>query len=121
LDKKEIFIVKNKKRSCRECPECNLGPKTSCFWEVEKRVPEQFKPSLIKAYVSLESVNGINYLQASEMDKDFDSEFLSWLVSFCVGSRINLFWKTKNIPFCLGSTEFIEVLTRSLQEEADHS
>jgi hypothetical protein len=110
-------MAKNQKRVCRECPECKMGPKTRCFWEIEKAVPEQFKPSEIKAYVSLENINGINYLQASEWDVDFDSEFLSWLLSFSVGNKINIFWKTKGIPFCLGSSEFIEVLTRSLKED----
>jgi hypothetical protein len=113
--------MKNKKRSCRECPECTIGPKISCFWEVEMAMPEHFKPSLIGAYVSLESINGINYLQASEIDKSFDSEFLSWLLSFCVGNKFNIYWKTKDIPFCLGSTDFIETLTRFLQEKAVES
>jgi hypothetical protein len=110
--------MKNKKRICKECPECLSGPKNSCFWQIEKAVPEHFKPSLIKAYVSLESLNGINYLQASEIEGNFDSEFLSWLLSFSVGNKINIFWKTKDIPFCLGSTEFIEILTRMLEEKA---
>jgi hypothetical protein len=109
--------MKNKKRVCKECPECSLGPKNSCFWEMEPNVPEHFKPSLIKAYISLENINGIHYLQASEMDSPFDPEFLSWLLSFCVGNKINIFWKTGDIPFCLGSLEFIEILTRSLEEK----
>lgn len=115
-------MAKNKKRVCGECPECNLGPKTSCFWQIEKAVPEQFKPSLINAYISVENVNGIGYLTASEMnDQSFDSEFLSWFLSFCVGHKINVFWKTKNIPFCLGSTEFIETLTRALHGEPEQN
>jgi hypothetical protein len=108
---------KTKKRVCGECPECNLGPKTFCFWQIEKAVPENFKPSLIDAYISVEDVNGIGYLQATEMSKPFDPEFLSWFLSFCVGHKINVFWKTKGIPFCLGSTEFIETLTRAISEE----
>jgi hypothetical protein len=111
-------MSKSKRRVCGECPECNLGPKTSCFWEIEKAVPEKFKPSTIKAYISVENVNGMGYLKASEMDTPFDPEFLSWFLSFCVGHKINVFWKTKDIPFCLGSTEFIEVLTRAMSEEA---
>jgi hypothetical protein len=110
-------MAKNKKRICGECPECNLGPKTFCFWQLEHAVPEHFKPSLIKAFISLEDLDGIGYLKASEMEKDFDPEFLSWFLSFCVGHKINVFWKTKDIPFCLGSTEFIEALTRSLVKD----
>jgi hypothetical protein len=109
-------MPKSKKRICGKCPECSIGPKNSCFWEIEQAVPEHFNPSLIKAYISLENVNGINYLQASEIEGQFDSEFLSWFLSFCVGNKINVFWKTKEIPFCLGSTEFIEILTRSMKE-----
>ena len=109
----------NKKRICGECPECKLGPKTFCFWQIEKAVPEHFKPSLIKAFISLEDVNGFGYLQANEMnDTSFDSEFLSWFLSFCVGHKFNVYWKTKNIPFCLGTPDFIETLTRSFSEEA---
>jgi hypothetical protein len=111
--------MKTKKRVCGECPECLLGPKNSCFWEMEQAVPEHFKPFLIKAYVSLENINGIHYLEASEIDESFDSEFLSWLLSHCVGNKINVFWKTKGIPFCLGHTDFIEVLTRSLEEKKE--
>jgi hypothetical protein len=110
-------MAKSKKRVCGECPECNLGPKTFCFWQMEKAVPEHFKPSLIKAYISIENVDGIGYLSASEMEESFDSEFLSWFLSFCVGNKINVFWKTKNIPFCLGSVEFIENLTKELNEK----
>jgi hypothetical protein len=109
-------MAKNKKRVCGECPECNLGPKTFCFWQLENAVPEHFKPSLIKAFISLEDLDGIGYLKASEMEKSFDSEFLSWFLSFCVGNKINVFWKTNNVPFCLGSPEFIEALTKSLKE-----
>jgi len=113
-------MAKNKKRICGECPECNLGPKTSCFWQIEKAVPEHFKPSLINAYISVENVNGIGYLSVSEMNEiSLDSEFLSWFLSFCVGHKINVFWKTKDIPFCLGSTEFIETLTRAIHGEPE--
>lgn len=111
-------MPKKQKRVCGECPECNLGPKTFCFWQMDQAVPEQFKPSLIKAFISLEDVDGFGYLQASEMDDtQFDSEFLSWFLSFCIGNRFNVYWRTKNIPFCLGSTEFIDALTRSLEEK----
>jgi hypothetical protein len=113
-------MAKNKKRVCGECPECDLGPKTFCFWQIEHAVPEHFKPSLIKAFISLEDVDGLGYLKASEMEeKPFDPEFLSWFLSFCVGQKINVFWKTKNIPFCLGSPEFIETLTKSLEEKVE--
>jgi hypothetical protein len=119
LEKEEVFVMqKNKKRVCGECPECKLGPKTKCFWQIEKSVPEHFKPSMIKAFVSVEEVDGMGYLKASEMDKAFDTEFLSWLLSFCVGNKVNVFWKTKNIPFCLGSNEFIEALTQELKEKS---
>lgn len=112
-------MAKNKKRICGECPECNLGPKTFCFWQLEKAVPEHFKPSLINAFISLEDTDGFGYLQASEMhDKPFDPEFLSWFLSFCVGNKFNVYWKTQGIPFCLGSPEFIESITKSLSEEA---
>jgi hypothetical protein len=110
-------MIKNKKRVCGECPECNLGPKAFCFWQIEKAVPEHFKPSLIGAYISLEDINGLGYLQPSEIEKPFDPEFLSWVLSFCVGNKINVFWKTKDIPFCLGSPEFIETMTRFIQED----
>jgi hypothetical protein len=111
-------MAKGKKRVCGECPECNLGPKTFCFWQMETAVPEKFKPSLIKAYISVENVNGLGYLKASELQENFDSEFLSWFLSFCVAHKINVFWKTKDIPFCLGSSEFIDTLTRAIAEEA---
>jgi hypothetical protein len=113
-------MAKKKKRICGDCPECKLGPKTFCFWQIDHAVPEHFKPSLIKAFISLEDVDGFGYLQANEIDDtQFDSEFLSWLLSFCVGNRFNVYWKTKNIPFCLGSTEFIEALSRSRQEKGE--
>lgn len=109
-------MAKNKKRVCGECPECKLGPKTFCFWQLENAVPEHFKPSLIGAFISLEDLDGIGYLKASEIEKPFDPEFLSWFLSFCVGHKINVFWTTKDIPFCLGSPEFIEALTISLEK-----
>ena len=111
-------MKKNKKRICRECPECKMGPKNSCFWEIEKDVPEHFKPSLIKAYVSIETINEIPYLEAFEMDGHlFDPEFLSWLLSFCVGHKINVVWKTKNIPFSLGATNFLVALNEKNKKE----
>ena len=64
-------MQKNKKRICGECPECQLGPKTKCFWQIEKSVPEHFKPSMIGAFVSVEEVDGMGYLKATEMDKAF--------------------------------------------------
>ena len=104
-------MKKNKKRVCGECPECKAGPESFCFWEMEKGVPEHFKPSLIKAYVSVETIDEITYLEAFEMEEiSFDSEFLSWFVSFCVGHKINAAWKTKNIPFFLGAPNFIIAL-----------
>ena len=113
-------MPRKKKRICGECPECNLGPKTFCFWQIDQSVPEHFKPSLIKAFISLEDVDGFGYLQASEMeDKPFDPEFLSWFLSFCVGNKFNVYWKTKNTPFCLGSPDFIEALTRYRQEKGE--
>jgi hypothetical protein len=109
-------MAKNKKRICGECPECLLGPKNSCFWQIEKAVPEHFKPSLIKSYVSLEEINGIHYLKALELGEDFNTEFLSWFLSFCVGHQINVFWKTKNVPFYLGSPIFLENMTKVVIE-----
>lgn len=101
------------KRKCKECPECIKDSGTSCFWEIEEFVPEKFKPSEIKAYMSVESINGIGFLKATEMGQDFDTEFLSWFVSFCVGKGINAFWTTKGIPFCLGSGIFVEAALRA--------
>jgi hypothetical protein len=115
-------MAKNKKRVCGECPECKLGPKNFCFWQMDHAVPEHFKPSLIKAFVSLEDVDGFGYLQASEIeDNPFDPEFLSWFLAFCVRNKLNVYWKTRNIPFCLGSTEFIETLTRSVNDKVDQN
>jgi hypothetical protein len=110
-------MKKNKKRICRECPECKIGLKNYCFWEIEKEVPEHFKPSLIKAYVSVETINEMTYLEAFEMDGvSFDSEFLSWFLSFCVGHKINAVWKTKNVPFSLGTPSFLIALNKKNQE-----
>ena len=110
-------MKKNKKRICGECPECNLEPGNSCFWEMEKEVPEYFKPSLIKAYVSVETIDDMTYLEAFEMDGvSFDSEFLSWFVSFCVGHKINAVWTTKNVPFCLGSPNLIMAFRKNRME-----
>jgi len=105
-----------KKRFCGECPECKSNPKLSCFWQIEEKVPEKFKPSEINAFISVENINGIGYLKASEISGSFDSEFLSWFVSFCLGKKINAFWKTKNVPFYIGSPEFLETIWRALKE-----
>jgi len=110
-------MQKNKKRICGECPECILGPKTHCFWQIEKLVPEHFKPSKIKAFVSIETVEDIGYLRAWEIEGQFDSEFLSWILSFCVSQKINIFWETKNIPFYLGSTNFIDALHKEILKD----
>lgn len=109
--------MKNKKRTCRECPECKLDPKNSCFWEIEQAVPEHFKPSKIKAYIALEALNGMHYLNVSEWESPFDPEFLSWLLSYCVANKINVFWKTKDIPFCLGTKEFIETIAMAINKQ----
>jgi len=94
-------MAKKKKRICGECPECKLGPKTFCFWQIDHAVPEHFKPSLIKAFISLEDVDGFGYLQANEMDDtQFDSEFLSWFLSFCVGNRFLQFFLKKKKQYC---------------------
>ena len=110
--------MKNKKRICDNCPECNPVLNRECFWKIEKSVPLHFKPSKIKACVSIEEINGIGYLKAQEIDKiPFDTEFLSWLISFCVGKRINIFWQTKNLPFFLGSTDFLRAVATFKKQE----
>lgn len=98
-----------KKRICGDCPQCITDSEFSCFWEVEDIIPEKFKPSEIKAYISIENINGIGFLKATEMGQTFDTEFLSWFIAFCVGKGINCFWITKEVPFCLGSPQFVEI------------
>jgi hypothetical protein len=111
--------MKNKKRLCDNCPECNPTLKKECFWKIEKSVPLHFKPSIIKACVSVESTSGIVYLKAVELDGVmFDSEFLSWLLSFCVANKINVFWQTKNIPFFLGNPDFLRVTETIKKQES---
>ncbi len=109
----EIKKTSQKRRSCKSCPQCKLKTDTSCFWQIEKNVPEKFKPSEIGAYICIENISGIGYLRAVEIDRSFDSEFLSWFVSFCVGQGINAFWKTKDVPFCLGSQDFVGTMLKA--------
>jgi len=108
--------LKNK-RICGDCPQCMSDSELSCFWQIEKMVPEKFKPSEIKAFISVENVNGIGYLKISEMSKPFDTEFLSWVLCFCIGNKINVFWETNKKPFWLGPPEFIETLSRLMEVE----
>ena len=110
--------MKNKKKSCEGCPECNPILKKECFWKIEKSAPLHFKPSAIKACVSIENIDEVVYLKAIELDGImFDSEFLSWLLSFCVGNKINIFWQTKNIPFFLGTPDFLKLAETIKKQE----
>jgi hypothetical protein len=109
-------MISIRKRVCNYCPQCNSDDGLNCFWQIEKAVPEKFKPEDIFAYITVENINGLGFLKATEIDKDFDTEFLSWFVTFCVGKNLNAFWKTKAEPFCIGSPEFVETAWRSVGE-----
>lgn len=102
-------------RACR-CPQCKSGEGFYCFWKVEKEVPEDFKPLKIKAFISVENINGLGFLRANEMGADFDLKFLSWFLTFCVGKNINAFWKIKEEAFCVGSPQFVEIAWRAAKE-----
>lgn len=109
-ENKKVLI---KTRRCKDCPQCSSDSNSPCFWKIEKHMPEKFRPSKIKSYISIESINGIGYLKAVEMDGSFDSEFISWFFCFCVGKKINAFWKTNGVPFCIGDSQFIELALRA--------
>lgn len=112
VKEKERKKAINKKRSCK-CPQCSGPGELDCFWKIENAIPEKYKPSSVSAYISVENINGIGYLKATEIDKPFDPEFLSWFLAFCVGKGINAFWKTNDVPFCIGSAIFVETAVKA--------
>jgi hypothetical protein len=107
-----------RKRACRECPDCLSDTRKDCFWQIENQVPESFKPSKIKAYISVENISGIGFLRATDMNQPLDPTFLSWFVTFCVGKNLNAFWRSGGEPFFIGSQEFVELAWRAQKEGA---
>jgi hypothetical protein len=79
-------------------------------------VPIEFSPKNTGQIVTVQSIEGIEYLVLAFAGKEVQPDFLSWFVTFAVGRQLNVEWSINGQLYALGSGAFMEARARRDKE-----
>lgn len=66
------------------------------------------KPSQVDAILSKRNEDGIPYISLNEAGSVVSSRVLSWLLTYCLANKINVYWEVESGTNWLGTSEFVE-------------
>jgi hypothetical protein len=78
----------------------------SCMWKASLNIPEKFSPEKTGVIVSIQHVNGIEFLTTNYAGKEIQADFLSWFIMHCISRKINFQWSIDGEFIYIGSDEF---------------
>jgi len=92
-----------------------------CAWRATDYVPLEFSPKNTGQIVTVQSIEGIEYLVLAFAGKEVQPDFLSWFVTFAVSRQLNVEWSINGQLYALGSGVFMDARARrDRANEAQH-
>jgi hypothetical protein len=79
-----------------------------CEWLSNLDIPEWMKPNQVDAILSKRNEDGIPYISLNEAGSVVSSRVLSWLLTYCLVNKINVYWEVESGTNWLGTSEFVE-------------
>jgi hypothetical protein len=86
----------------------------TCGWLTNADLPEWMKPSEINAIVDFRKIENtdIHYIRTSEAGETLRSDVLSWVISYALLKKYNLYWTVNGANYWQGSPEFCEIASK---------
>jgi hypothetical protein len=80
-------------------------------------IPQEYHPEKVGGYVTTEEIDNIFYLNVVNLEESITTEFLSWLITYCLSKDLNLFWVVSGKNYAIGSKEFISAMVDKVKSE----
>jgi hypothetical protein len=86
----------------------------NCGWLTNADLPEWMKPNEINAIIDFKKIKNtdIEYIRVVEAGETLRSDVLSWLISYSLLKRYNLYWTVNEANYWQGTTEFCEIASK---------
>lgn len=79
------------------------------------------KPSEINAILDYQEMpDGTPYLRVKEAGEVLSSKVLTWVITYCLGKNINLYWEIEGGSNWIGSPEFAQFALEDTKDKFYH-
>lgn len=106
-----LFVEKDK--GCRAYADRPQDPciQFRCHYLLDKAVPESMKPSRSNVILSVEKIDGEEYIRATETGKKMEAEHALWVVGLYINNSVNVCFTVDGRFYYLGSLKFIKAIS----------
>jgi len=106
-----LFVEKDKGCNSYAARPYNPCVQFRCHYLVDKAVPESMKPSKSNVILSVEEIDGEEFIRATEAGKKMEAEHALWVVGLYINNSVNVCFTVDGRFYYLGSPKFIKAIS----------